>query len=159
MGPQVAFAGTGFVCCQGFPLFNNDWCHLVRVGFKPFSGLVGLPAKNGPGGAVNSFLKVFPSIKRAWKRFVKRTCKFLHLTLSTGFAGVNERPSLLSCAIQFLCSHFYSAADEGIVLIAISTLMTAFDLDAGKAGENRVKLVPVLRTWVSPGDSVLGLGI
>ena len=59
----------------------------------------------------------------------------------------------------FLCSHFYSTADEGVVRIAISTLITAFDLDAGKAGENRVKLVPVLRTWVSPGDSVLGLGM
>lgn len=47
-GLQVTFAGTGFVRCQGSSLFNNDWCHLVRVGFKPFSGLVGLPAKNGP---------------------------------------------------------------------------------------------------------------
>lgn len=110
-GPQVAFAVTGFGGSQGVPLFNNDWCHLVRVGFKPFSGLVGLPGE------------VFPSIKGAWKRFLKRSCKFLHLTLFTGFAGVNERPSLLFCAKQFLCLHFYSAADEEVVRMAISTLI------------------------------------
>ena len=37
-------------------------------------------------------------IVRTWKRFLKRTCKFLDFTLLTGFAHVKARPPLL-----FLC--------------------------------------------------------
>ena len=43
--------------------------------------------------------------------------------------------------------------------MVISTLITACDLDAwkgGASGEDQVKLMAVLRSWVSPGDSVLG---
>ena len=65
-GPAVAVTGTGFVCCQGSPLLSSDWCHLPEVGLKPV---------------------------RAWKRFLKRTCKFFHFTLFTDFAGVNASPS------------------------------------------------------------------
>ena len=47
--------------------------------------------------------------------------------------------------------------------MAINTLITTCDLDAckgGASGEDQVKLMAVLRSWVSPGDSVLGgLGI
>ena len=50
-----------------------------------------------------SIVEVFPSITcvtivRTWKRFLKRTCKFLDFTLLTGFAHVKARPPLL-----FLC--------------------------------------------------------
>ena len=116
---------------------------------------------------MNGILEVLPSntcvsITRTWKRFLKRTSKLLHFTPLTSFAGVNARPSHLFCTIQFLCAQFYSAAHKEVVRITISTLIAACDLDAGKAGascENQVKLVPVLRSRVSPGDSVLGLGI
>lgn len=43
--------------------------------------------------------------------------------------------------------------------MAISTLITTCDLDAckdGAYGEDQVKLMTVLRSWVSPEDSVLG---
>ena len=48
---------------------------------------------------------------------------------------------------------FYYAAHQ----VTISTLITACDLDAGRAeasGENQVKLVPLLGSWVSSGDFV-----
>ena len=69
------------------------------MGVKPVSSLVGLPTENGEG----SIVEVFPSITcvtivRTWKRFLKRTCKFLDFTLLTGFAHVKARPPLL-----FLC--------------------------------------------------------
>ena len=69
------------------------------MGVKPVSSLVGLPTENGEG----SIFEVFPSITcvtivRTWKRFLKRTCKFLDFTLLTGFAHVKARPPLL-----FLC--------------------------------------------------------
>ena len=57
------------------------------------------------------------------------------------------------CAIEFFFSKFYYAAHQ----VTISTLITACDLDAGRAGasgENQVKLVPLLRSWVSSGDCV-----
>ena len=98
-GLQVLFSGTGFLCCQGSPLFLTGYCHLLGVGVKPVSSLVGLPTENGEG----SIVEVFPSITcvtivRTWKRFLKRTCKFLDFTLLTGFAHVKGRPPLL-----FLC--------------------------------------------------------
>ena len=67
------------------------------------SSLVGLPTENGEG----SIVEVFPSITcvtivRTWKRFLKRTCKFLDFTLFTGFAHVKARPPLLFCVIQLL---------------------------------------------------------
>ena len=43
--------------------------------------------------------------------------------------------------------------------MVISTLITACDLDAwkgGASGEDQVKLMAVLRSWVSPGETVLG---
>ena len=60
---------------------------------------------------------------------------------------------LLLCAIEFFFSKFYSAAHQ----VTISTLIIACDLDDGRAGasgENQVKLVPLLRSWVSSGDCV-----
>ena len=57
------------------------------------------------------------------------------------------------CAIEFFFSKFYYTAHQ----VTISTLITACDLDAGRAGasgENQVKLVPLLRSWVSSGDCV-----
>ena len=98
-GMRVLFSGAGFVCCPGFPLFLTGWYHLLGVGVKPVSSLVGLPTENGEG----SIVEVFPSITcltivRTWKRFLKRTCKFLDFTLLTGFAHVKARPPLL-----FLC--------------------------------------------------------
>ena len=50
------FAGTGFSSCQGSPLLINYWCHLLGAGLKPVNSLVGLPAENGKGRAVNSIL-------------------------------------------------------------------------------------------------------
>lgn len=79
------------------------------------------------------------------KKFLKRTCKYLQLTLLTDFSVVNERHSLLFCAIQFLRSQFYSSAHQGVVRITISILITACNnLEAGKAGtsgEDQVKLL------------------
>ena len=71
----------------------------------------------------------------------------------------NARPSRLFCEVHFLCSRFYFAAHQGVVCMAISTLITTCDLDAckgGASGEDQVKLMAVLRSWVSPEDSVLG---
>lgn len=78
------------------------------------------------------------------KKFLKRTCKYLQLTLLTDFSVVNERHSLLFCAIQFLRSQFYSSAHQGVLRITISILITACNLEAGKAGtsgEDQVKLL------------------
>ena len=78
------------------------------------------------------------------KKFLKRTCKYLHFTLFTGFAVVNGRQSLLFCAIKFLCSQFYSASHQVVVRITISILITARDVEAekvGTSGEDQVKLV------------------
>ena len=71
----------------------------------------------------------------------------------------NARPSRLFCEVHFLCSRFYFAAHQGVVCMAISTLITTCDLDAckgGASGEDQVKLMAVLRSWVSPEDPVLG---
>ena len=57
------------------------------------------------------------------------------------------------CHRVFFFPKFYYAAHQ----VTISTLVTACDLDAGRAGasgENEVKLVPLLRSWVSSGDCV-----
>ena len=50
------FAGTGVSSCQGSPFLINYWCHFLGAGLKPVNSVVGLPAENGQGRAVNSIL-------------------------------------------------------------------------------------------------------
>ena len=75
---------------------------------------------------------------------VSRTGKFLHFysTSLTEILQVSVRglPSYYM-RYSFLCSRFYFTAHKGVVHIAVSTLITACDLDAslkgGASGEDR----------------------
>ena len=114
------------------------------------------------------------SCRRKWKRPRCEQHSYLSHALALGRPGrnsssaransstlpcFNARPSRLFCEVHFLCSRFYFAAHQGVVCMAISTLITTCDLDAckgGASGEDQVKLMAVLRSWVSPEDSVLG---
>ena len=134
-GLQVLFSGTGFLCCQGSPLFLTGYCHLLGVGVKPVSSLVGLPTEKGEGGIV----EVFPSITcvtivYTWKRFLKRTCKFLDFTLFTGFAHVKARPPFLFCVTQLLWWQFCSPEHQGGIRITFSTPITGVWWESGQTG-------------------------
>ena len=149
------FARTGFSSCQGSPLLINYRCHLLGAGLKPVNSLVGLPAENGQGrvGEQHSYLSHALALGRPGRNSSSARAN------SSTLPRFNARPSRLFCEVYFLCSRFYFAAHQGVVCMAISTFITTCDLDAckgGASGEDQVKLMAVLRSWVSPEDSVLG---
>ena len=52
-------------------------------------------------------------------------------------------------------------ADQGVVCVTVGTVVGAGDehmVEQGLSGDDKVKLVPVLGSGVSPGHSVLRLG-
>ena len=78
----------------------------------------------------------------------------------TCFADVDARSALLSCTVQTLRTELHFAAHQRVVSVAIGALVAAGYLDAGEvdaSGEDQVELMPVFRSWVSPGDSMLRL--
>ena len=49
----------------------------------------------------------------------------------------------------------YLAADQGVVHVAVGTVVGASDEHMGPPGDEEVQLVPVLGSGVSPGHSVM----
>ena len=73
------------------------------------------------------------------------------------FADVNTWPSFLFHVIQSLCSQFYFTTQQGVISIATSSLVTVCDHNTRKArtsSEDQIELMPMLRSWMSPGNSV-----
>ena len=86
--------------------------------------------------------------------------KLLHFSLIACFAGVDVRLALLSRRVQTLCTELHIAAHQRVVNVTVSALIAESYLDAGKvdtSGEDQVELMPVFRSRVSPGDSMLRL--
>ena len=76
------------------------------------------------------------------------------------FCGVDERSALLSRTVQTLRVELHIAAHQKVVSVIIGALVAVSDLDAGKvdtSGEDRVGLMSMFGSRVSPGDSMLGL--
>ena len=70
------------------------------------------------------------------------------------------KSALLSRTVQTLRAELHFAAHQRVVSVTIGALVAASYLDAGevnKSGEDQVELMPVFRSWVSPGDSMLRL--
>ena len=108
---------------------------------------------------------MFPSVLgicSGWarKRILQLLRKLLHFSLITCFVDVNARSALLSCTVQTLHAELHFAAHQRVVSVTIGALLAASYLDAGEvdtSGEDQVELMPVFRSRVSPGDSMLRL--
>ena len=86
--------------------------------------------------------------------------KPLHFSLIACFPSVDARSALLSRTVQTLRTELHIAANQIVVSVTIGALVAASYLDAGEvgtSGEDQVELMPVFRSWVSPGDSMLRL--
>ena len=60
--------------------------------------------------------------------------------------------------MQTIHAELHFAAYQRVVSVTIGALVAASYLDAGEvdtSGEDQVELMPVFRSWVSPGDSML----
>ena len=130
------------------------------MGFKPVCCLFSLLAKCGQGGVINSVIEMFPSfrcicISQASKGFLKQLGKFLHFSLIASLADVNTWSSFLFRVLQSFCSQFYYTH-------TISILVTACDRNTMRArtsSEDQIRLMPMLGSWMSPGNSGLKLRI
>ena len=94
------------------------------------------------------------------KRILRNLCKLLHFSLIACFAGVDARSALLSRTVQTLRAELHFAAHQRLVSVTVGALVAVSYLDAGEvdtSGEDQVELMPVFRSWVSPGDSMLKL--
>ena len=79
------------------------------------------------------------------------------------FSGLPVIHVLIQCLPSFLHPlglEIHLAANKGVVSVTVCTLVTTSSFDIAEVGasrENQVRLVPVFRSWVSPGHFVLGI--